>query len=500
LTFDPSNNPLQARIGISFVSAEGAAKNLAAENSSWDFDAVASAAGRAWRDRLGTIEVGGGTRVERRVFYTALYHAFLHPNVFSDADGSALGPDGKIHITSAGRARYENFALWDAYRSEIPLLSILAPIETGDMMASLVAMAEEDPGGGLPRWQQAAGNSGGMVGDGPDVALASAYAFGVRSFDARAALGAMIRGASIPGTRSGGHLVREGLAAYLEKGYVPYSDSKVGRQSASITLEYATADFAVAELAGALGDREAEAIFRRRSRNWRNLWDASGPGFLSPRLDDGTFLPGISATTETGYVEGTAEQYAWMVPFDVAGLVALMGGGGRAERRLDTFFAELNAGIYSSHSFFGNEPGENTPWVYALAGAPEKTRLVVRRILHELFQDSPGGLPGNDDAGALSSWAVFASIGLFPSIPGVGGFVVGSPLFPEVKVHLGGGRVLDIVAPGAATDTAFAQAVFLNHRRLEGVWLPFSAVAEGGRLEFELDRVGGAGDLSRSAR
>jgi predicted alpha-1,2-mannosidase len=498
LTFDPSQTPLQMRVGISFVGIEGAARNLAAENAGWDFEAVAGRARMAWNERLGRIEVRGGTREQRQIFYTALYHTMLHPNLFSDIDGSALGLDGRVHVFPAGRPRYENFATWDDYRSELPLLAIIAPLETADMMASLIAMAEEDPGGGLPRWQQAAGNSGGMVGDGADIELAEAYAFGARGFDAHAALRSVDRGASVPGTRSGGHLVRQGLEAYLKKGYVPYDDSRTGAQSASITLEYATADFAIAQLADALGETAIRDRFRRRAGSWRNLWRSDGGGLLVPRLDDGRFAPDVGPATQQGFVEGNAEQYLWMVPFDLPGVVTALGGPARAVGRLDAFFAELNAGMDRPHYFFGNEPGEGTPWVYAFAGAPAKTQAVVRRILRELFLDEPRGLPGNDDAGALSSWAVFACLGLYPAVPGVGGFVVGSPLFPEATVHLGNGHRLEIVARGAAADAPFVAGLRLDNRPYDHVWIPWEAVAGGARLDFELSRTAASG-LSATA-
>jgi predicted alpha-1,2-mannosidase len=486
LTFAAAEAPLQMRVGLSFVSPEGAARNLLAENAGWDFEAVARAAARSWEARLASIEVRGGTPSEKDVFYTALYHTFLHPNVFSDADGSTLGFDGQIHVAPPGHARYENFAGWDNYRSEIPLLSLIAPVETGDMMAALVEMAAQDPGGGLPRWQQAAGNSGGMVGDSQDVALASAHAFGVTGFDARAALRAMDRGASDPGARSGGHLVREGLAAYLDKGYVPYATSRTGAQSAAITLEYATDDFAIAALAGALGDEPLRDRYLQRSKNWRKLWLDRDGGLLAPRRDDGSFLPGTTRTSQAGFVEGSAEQYVWMVPFDLHGLAAAMGGNQPTVTRLDEFFRVLNDGMDSAHSFFGNEPGENTPWIYAFVGAPARTQAVVRRILRELYLDEPRGLPGNDDAGALSSWAVFASLGLYPSIPGVAGFVVGSPLFPEITVRLARNRVLRIVAPEARAAAPFVRSLRLDGHPYDRAWIPWSAVAGGAELAFGL--------------
>jgi predicted alpha-1,2-mannosidase len=489
----PSAAPttLLARAAVSFVSVEGAARNLAAaaaggERGGWDFDATAAAAARAWNARLHAIDVAGGTPAERTIFYTALYHSLLHPNLFSDADGGYLGFDGAVHRVSGRLAQYENFAGWDNYRSEIPLLAIIAPDEAGDMMASLVDMAERDPGGGLPRWQQAAGNSGGMVGDSQAAVLASAHAFGVRGFDARAALRAMDRGGSDPAATSGGHPVREGLAAYLEKGYVPYAKSETGVASAAMTLEYATDDFAIAALAGALGDGAMHDRYLARSGNWRNLWTDAGGGLVAPRRADGSFLPGASRGSAAGFVEGSAEQYVWMVPFDVPGLVTTMGGRDKLVARLDEHLRALNDGMDSPHAFLGNEPGEIAPWIYAMAGAPERTQAAVRRVLRELYHDAPCGLPGNDDGGALSSWVVFASIGLYPSIPGVGGFTIGSPLFPDVAVHMAGGKTLRIVAPAAAAGAPYVTRLEVDGRPYGQAWIPWEAVAGGATLRFDL--------------
>jgi len=485
LTFAPSARPLEMRVGISFVDVAGAARNLAGENQGHDFDALASAAEHAWNQWLGRVAIRGGTTAERRIFFTALYHTLMHPNLFSDADGRYLGADGQIH-QATGPRRYENFAGWDYYRSEIAWLSVIAPDETAEMMASLVAMAAEDPGGGLPRWQQAASSSGGMVGDSQDIALATAHAFGVRGFDARLALRTMERGASTPGVKSAGHLVREGLTAYLEKGYVPYASTRVGGLSASITLEYASDDFAIAQLAQREGETALHDRFLARSRNWKNLWlDTPGGGFIVPRRADGTFLSPLDAATTDGYVEGTAEQYVWMVPFDLHGLIGAMGGNASAIQRLDKFFDVLNDGTASAHSFFGNEPGENTPWIYTFAGAPDRSQALVRRIARELYLDEPRGLPGNDDAGALSSWLVFASLGLYPSIPGVGGFVVGSPRFPDITVQLAGGHQLHILSSAAATATAtYVTGLRIDGQPYDRAWIPWERVANGAELAF----------------
>ena len=481
LSFEPGTTQVQLSVGLSFVSADAAAANLAAEDGgAWDFEAVAEAARAAWDARLHSIEITGGTGTQRTVFYTALYHTMLHPNLFDDFDGRYLGFDGSIDQVASGHHQYENFAGWDNYRSEMPLLAIIAKPEMSDMLASLVDMATRDAGGGLPRWQQAASNSGGMVGDSQVVVLATGYAYGVRSFEADKALAAMDRGASIPDTTSAGHVVREGLDSYLSKGYVSTDDWG----SASITLEYATDDFSIAQLAAALGEADVRDRYLARAANWRNLWSPVNGGFIAPRDAAGAFSD-VRADTTDGYVESSAEEYLWMVPHDVGGLIEAMGGSAQAVSRLDTFFTELNS--RGAHAFMGNEPGESGPWVYDFAQAPYRTQDVVRRILLQLFTAAPNGLPGNDDAGALSSWAVFGSIGLFPGIPGLGGFLVGSPLFPRTVVHLDGGHTLQIEAPNASADRRYVTALRLGDVAHDMPWIGWTDVAGGGRLQFTLD-------------
>lgn len=484
LQFASATRPIQMRVGLSFVDVAGARNNLAAENPGWDWDAVATAASAAWNARLHSIEVQAGTSQERTMFYTALYHTMLHPNIFSDVDGRYLGFDSAIHTAPTGRNQYENFPGWDNYRSEMPLLSVIAPAEASDMMASLVSMATQDPGGGLPRWQQAAGNSGGMVGDSQDAVVASAYAFGVRGFDAESALASMDHGASDSAATSGGHTTREALSDYLGLGYLPSDQGG----SASITLEYSIDDFAIAQFAQALGQNTVRDRYLTRAGNWKNLWSTTNGGAIAPRGRSGDFQ-NVTANSTDGFVEGSAEQYLWMIPHDMHGLVTALGGGAIAVQRLDRFFEKLNDGTGSAHAYIGNEPGENAPWAYDFAQAPYRTQDVVRRMIGDLFRTTPDGIPGNDDAGALSSWAVFASVGLFPGIPGLGGFLVGSPLFPSATVHLAGGAVLAIHAPDASLVNRYVQELRLNGAVHNRPWIAWDEVKDGATLDFVMASV-----------
>jgi predicted alpha-1,2-mannosidase len=478
VTFSTAMNPVvYVKVGLSYVSVGEARANLDAENGGWDFEALRTSAAQAWNARLNTIQVNGGTDDQRTVFYTALYHAFIHPSTFSDSDGSYLGFDGQVH-NGGQRTQYHNFASWDMYRSQMPLMALLAP-EASDMMQSLVNDAVQDPSGGLPRWEHANTNSGGMIGDSQDAVIASVYALGARDFDTAAALGAMEKGADQIATTSAGQWVRPGLEDYLALGYV----STATPNSGSLTLEYATDDFAIAQFAVALGDLDKAAVYLKRAQNWRNLFHN---GYLVPRNADGSFLSNPMPWSGAEFCEGSLAQYSLMVPFNLRGLFDLMGGNAAAVGRLDDFFGQLNDGSWSAHAFMGNEPSLKAPWAYTFAGAPYRTQQMVRLILLSLYQNAPGGMPGNDDLGTLSAWAVFAAVGIYPHTPGVGGLLVASPLFPDVSLQLASGAVLRIAAPAAAANTPYVQALKVNGVEYNSPWIPWESLSQGGTLEIAL--------------
>jgi predicted alpha-1,2-mannosidase len=484
LCFDTTDQAVvQAKIGLSFVSVENALQNLEMENPNWDYDSVSSQARAAWNARLNRIQVQGGTEDEKTVFYTALYHALIHPSVFSDANGQYLGFDNQVHQAD-GFTQYHNFAGWDNYRSEMPLLAVIAP-EASDMMQSLVNDAQQDAvrdpahGGGLPRWQHANTNSGGMIGDSQDAVLATVYAFGATNFDATGALAAMDRGAFVVGTKSGGHTVREGLQDYLNLGYVSTSTD----QSASRTLEYANDDFAISQLAQALGRADLHDYYLARAQNWQNLFYK---GYIVPRNADGAFMS-FNPTSDNGFTESSGAQYVWMAPFNMRGLFDAMGGNSEAVARLDEHFKKLNDGPHSNQAFLGNEPGLKTPWAYDFTGAPWRAQDVVRRSILGLYSNSPGGMPGNDDGGAMGSYVVFSCLGLFPDIPGVAGFVVGSPLFSSATVQMANGNTLQIDAPEASDENRYVQSLALDGQDYnDSPWIPWGAISDGATLSFSL--------------
>jgi predicted alpha-1,2-mannosidase len=498
------------RVGVSFVSVGAARSNLAAEGRGASFRQVATAAEASWNRALASIRVGGGSRGDTGTFYTALYHALLAPRTFDDADGRDIGMDGAVH-DAGGRTQYADLSGWDVYRTQIPLLAMLMPHRASDIVASMLADAEQS--GCLPRWSYANGQSMTMVGDPADAIVASAAAFGAHRFDAGAALAAMVKGANEGcSTPDGAYVQRQGLERYRALGYLPF-DLDVKRRnanslfgdpnavwaSAATTLEYAIADFSIAQFAArALGDRTAYRSFMSRAGSWRNLLNPRS-GQIEPRFEDGTFSPHYDNLHGAGFAEGNSIQYTWMVPQDPAGLFAAIGGRARAVSRLDRFLRTLNGGpgaTHADHALLGNEPNLNAPWLYDWAGQPYKTQAAVRRALR-LYDTSPDGYPGNDDLGTLSSWYVFAALGLYPEVPGVGVLAIGSPLFRRAVLRLAGGRKLRIHAT-ARRRIPLSQAPYIQAMRIDGhaygrPWTTFCALGHGATIAY---RLGGSPNLA----
>jgi predicted alpha-1,2-mannosidase len=514
-TFDTRHNRVvTARVGVSFVSVEDARANLAAENPGLGFGTVAGRAEGAWNRSLGRIRVSGGPPRLLDTFYTALYHAFLAPRTFSDVGGAYLGMDGLLH-RAAGRIQYADFSGWDTYRTQIQLLSILAPRRASQMVQSLLADAAES--GCLPRWSYANGQSMTMVGDSADPLIASAAAFGATAFDRGAALAAMLKGADEPcRSENGEYLERQGLAQYLALGYVPYdldtnvrnSNSIFGSPddvwgSAATTLEYSLDDFAIAQFAArSLGDGATYGRFMKRSGNWRNLF-ASGSGQAEPRYENGAFPAEYDNLRGGGFVEGNSIQYSWMVPQDPAGLFGAMGGAVKATARLGHFLRELSGGpgaTHTDHALLGNEPSLHVPWLYDWTRSPYRAQATVRRALR-LYSTAPDGYPGNDDLGTLSSWYVFGALGLYPEVPGVGLLAIGSPLFGRASIAMPHHRKVTISAGARArvrrgkkvrtvalspTRAPYIESLRINGRAHAEPWTTYCALARGADLAFQL--------------
>ncbi|MDX2704844.1 GH92 family glycosyl hydrolase [Streptomyces sp. PA03-6a] len=502
--FAPGSGPVNVKVGISYVSQAGAEANLAAENPRHrSFDSVREAAGRAWRDRLGAIKVGGGTDAERSTFYTALYHALIHPNVISDTDRRYRGSDGEVHTVARGhQAQYGTFSGWDVYRSQVQLLTLLSPRTGSDIAQSLYELAQQN-GGVWDRWLHGASGTHVMNGDPSPAALAGIRAFGGTDFDLRGALDSLVKAATVPTERDlspvGKPILsvgqRPSLDKYLKLHYMPSVSNAWG--GAAETLEMSGADFALSQLASAAGRKHTAADFARRSQWWQNNFnlaaDPSG-GYIANRAADGSWVTGFTPATGNGFVEGTAAQYTWMVQHDPAGLFAAMGGRDEALDRLDAFFHTADGkwaftGSGGEKSEMDNEPSINVPYLYAYAGAPYKTQETVRAAMGALWSTQPGGIPGNDDLGAMSSWYVFSALGMYPQVPSRAELVLGSPLFPRIEIDRPAGNDISIRAAGAAADAPYVRSLKVNGRASDRPWLPASFVEDGGRLDYTLSRT-----------
>jgi predicted alpha-1,2-mannosidase len=481
LTFGSSIETVELRVGLSFVSVANAEANLKSEIGARSLEAIRREARAAWNNALGRARVTGGTQEDRKVFYTALYHSLLHPSVFNDVNGEYIGFDDKVHVVT-GRAQYANFSGWDIYRCQVQLLAMLFPEEASDVAQSLVADAEQ--GGALPVWAAANDEVGAMVGDPSACIIAGIYGFGARAFDAQTALKAMLRGANDPQVRSRQFLERPDLEEYLRLGYVA-DRGRGGSGAASVTLEYQNADFAISRFAASLGDLTAAQALLERSGQWRKIFD-SGTRYIRARGVDGHFLPNFTPGNEAGFVEGNSAQYTWMIPYDLAGVIAAMGGPEAARERLDEYFSQYYDYTLKNGPYFaiGNEPSFGNPWIYNWTGHPWRTQEVVRKTLHALFSPRPDGLPGNDDLGATSSWVVFAQLGMYPEIPGVGGVTLNSPAFPEVALRLGK-RVLRITAEGAPSKL-YVENVRLDGEQVRNWWIDWERLSRASNLKFSL--------------
>ncbi len=478
---------VQAAVALSYTSQREALRNLAAEvGRGTGFAAVRRHAQRVWDSRLRSVTVTGGARHTRRTFYTALYHALLMPTVFDDVDGRYRGFDDKIRRVPRGHHHYTDLSLWDTYRTQTPLLTLVAPRVAHDLGISLLADTAQNSGV-IPRWVRGNRDYGIMGGDSGTPTLATLVTSGaLRGKAARAAYAAMVRQATtLPAVDP-----RSGLDSYLKLGFIPLNVSDRG---AAVTLEYAIDDASIAGLARRFHDGRRVRQFTRRAGSWRHLLDRQD-GFLRPRMSDGAWAkPTNLGLTHVwnpifpdGWQEGTGWQYLWLVPQDVRGLAKAIGRDVML-RRLDRFFvaalnrqgvpvvpvAQAEASLFGAY-YIGNQytPANETdlqaPWLYDWLGQPWRTQQVVRAEAGA-FNASPYGLPGNDDAGTMSAAYVLSAIGLYQAQPGVDAWEMSSPLFPQVRIRHG----LTISAPGTGPTRAYIGSVRLNGRPLERVWLTY---------------------------
>ena len=383
-TFDVNKKKnIQYKIGVSYVSVENARENLKAENAEWDFQKIQNQAEAKWNHYLGMIEVEGTNPDRTTQFYTHLYRSFIHPNVCSDVNGEYMGADFRVHKSRS--KHYTSFSNWDTYRTQIQLLSMLDPEVASDIVISHQLFAEQSGGS---RWVMANIETGVMQGDPTPILIANAYAFGARNYDPKPIFKIMRKGAEEPGSKSQDVETRPGLKQYLDKGYY----------NASIQLEYTSADFAIGQFAlHAVGDEFASWRYFHFARSWKNLYNPD-TGWLQSRNPDGSWK-----SLGEDFRESTYKNYFWMVPYDIAGLVEIIGGKEKAEKRLDEFFTRLDAGYNDAWFASGNEPSFHIPWIYNWIGRPYKTQEIINRVLNEQYSSKIDGLPGNDDLGTMGA-------------------------------------------------------------------------------------------------
>jgi predicted alpha-1,2-mannosidase len=469
-----ADRDVEVRTGISFVDAEGARKNLEAELVGRSFDEVRADARRSWNRELGKVQVSGGLPGDLRTFYTALYHALLHPNVFQDVDGRYLGQDGRVR-SSSSHVQYANYSSWDTYKGQNQLLATVWPDRYRDMVLSLLQVARER--GKLPRWAEQNLDASHMSGDPAVPMIVDGWCRGVLDGVDRAVLDELYAElVELVGARE---------QSWKDRGYLPLQTSSRG---AGTTLEYGVADFALAVLADATGRPADAQRFAAQSANYRNLLDPA-TRWVRPRNADGSWhSPFDPALDETGFQEGNSWQYSWLAPHDARGLFDRMGGDAAATERLDVHFAEAASavpvvpaeamnetnvfGLVYRTPFYapGNEHDLQTPWLYPFARQPWKTAAVHRQV-QGAFRPTVDGLPGNDDLGGLSGWYVWSALGLGPVTPGAPFLVLGSPRFDRAVLDLPGSKDVVVESPGASPVNRYVTAASLDGTPLDRAWL-----------------------------
>lgn len=500
VVLDTSKSPsVVVRAGISYVSEQNAEANLQAENPAGTaFETVHEKGRTAWNEALNRVEIEGGTHDEQVVFYTALYHTLMGENVYSDVDGRYVGMDGKVHAVAAPqRAQYSTFSGWDVYRSQLQLLTLLEPDIGGDLAQSLLNQANQN-GGEWDRWTHNSGITHVMNGDPAAPAIADILAFGGRNFEAKAAYQSLLHAATVPTahdlSNDGCEVAcvgqRPSLDQWLKLHYIPVGAPAWG--PAADTLEDATADFSISELARRMGDDATRRQFLESAQYWKNIFNPQATpegGYIQNRNADGTW-PKFDPASDDGFVEGSAAQYLWMVPFNEKGLFTMLGGMEKARQRLNTFFYNPDGSLAVTesgglHAELNNEPSIETPWLFNFLGQPWKTQEAVRKVLNSIWTNSPKGMPGNDDLGEMSSWYVWSAMGMYPEIPGRAELVLGSPVFSTIHIHRAGGDIL-VKAHGAGTNSPYVRSLKVNEESTTKTWLPESFVEHGGTVEFEL--------------
>jgi predicted alpha-1,2-mannosidase len=467
------DNTIELRVGTSFISLEQARANLEEEIPDWNFEALRTALKRAWNDKLGLISIEGATDDQRTIFYTGLYHALLYPRLMSEHGRYYSAFDDRIHDGLS----YTAYSLWDTFRAEHSLLSLIVPERVDGIMQALLQDYRE--GGWMPKWPNPSYTNI-MVGTHADAVVAEAVSKGFHGFDWNLAYAAVYKDAMTPpdGDTTRKWLDREphtpyearaGLTYSKVLGYVPADETA---ESASRTLEDAYDDYAVAQIALALGKTADYQFFLNRSHNYEHIFDRQ-TGFMRAKNSDGSW-----AAPDVGWTEGDDWVYTWSVLHDIPGLIQLIGGDEAFNAKLDEYFA-------GGHNQHDNEPSHHTAYLYDYSGEPWKTQSKVREIAGQAYSNTPTGMLGNEDCGQMSAWYIFAAMGFYPVNPVSGEYMIGSPLFRKIVIHLPQGKQFVISAPGNSPKNVYIQSATLNGKPLEIPVLTWQDIRSGGSLELE---------------
>ncbi|MGA7525035.1 MAG: GH92 family glycosyl hydrolase [Acidobacteriaceae bacterium] len=473
-----------ARIGISYVDLAGAKNNLKAESNGRSFSTIRHQAEEAWNKALRVIDISGGSPAERTVFYTALYHSLMTPSLYNDADGRYFGFDDKIHHVDPGHNVYDNYSGWDIYRSQMPLVAMIDPQRMQDIAESIVLMYQQ--GGWVGRWPQVNRYTNVMAGSPLSIVLATAWRDGIHGFDMDAGWKGMLLDATQAPPPGKPYTGEAGIDWINRIHYVP--NDKIQYGSVSQIQEDAIAYASLYYLAKDLGKTADAKTFYQRALDVRNVFDAQDH-FFRPRNADGQWVPKFDPSQEEhGFIEGSGWHYQWFDPSDLAWLVQAMGRDS-FNQRLTQFFAYAKPGWYGQYYNPYNETDLEAPFEFNFSGEPWQSQRVVRRVLKENYTDDPNGIPGNDDCGEMSSWAVLSMMGLYTVDPASLAYELVSPVFPKVVVHLHApysGSEFTIEAGNDPESHPYIQSVQLNGHAHARDWISFRDIAAGGTLHFDL--------------
>ena len=472
---------------ISGVSMEGAARNLAAEAPADDFDKYLAVTRKNWNEQLSKVEIKSNDIDEKVKFYTALYHSMLAPTIYSDMDGAYYGPDKQVHQAD-GWTNYSTFSLWDTYRAAHPLYTYIEPQRVNDMVKSFLAFSKQN--GRLPVWNFYGSETDMMIGYHAVPVIVDAYLKGIGDFDPKKALAACVATANIDEYR--------GIGLYKKYGYVPYDVTdhyNSENWSLSKTLEYAYDDYCIARMAEKLGEKQIADEFDKRSLNYKNVYN-SQTTFMQPRNNKGSFIENFSPDDYTPHIcESNGWQYFWSVQQDVDGLISLVGGKERFAQKLDSMFtynpsADEDLPIFSTGMIgqyaHGNEPSHHVIYLFNAIGQPWKTQKYAAEVMHELYKNTPAGLCGNEDCGQMSAWYVFSAMGFYPVDPISGKYEIGTPMYPEMKMHLANGKTFTILAPAVSKENIYIQSVKLDGKPYDKSYITHEQIMNGSIFEFEM--------------